>query len=88
MPRLIGAERTLDLIISAKPVDAATAVQYGFVDRIIEGDLASGALAYLAELVAAGAGPRRTGSLSVDPASATDAVFAAAEAAMAAQPSA
>jgi 3-hydroxyacyl-CoA dehydrogenase len=85
MPRLIGAERTLDLIISAKPVDAATAVQYGFVDRIIEGDLASGALAYLTELVAAGAGPRRTGSLSVDPASATDAVFAAAEATAAAR---
>ena len=39
MPRLIGVERTLDLVFDAKPVDAATAVALGFVDAVVEGDL-------------------------------------------------
>ncbi|MGA9024622.1 MAG: enoyl-CoA hydratase/isomerase family protein, partial [Steroidobacteraceae bacterium] len=37
MPRLIGVEKTLDLIINAKPVDATEAHQLGFLDEVIEG---------------------------------------------------
>jgi 3-hydroxyacyl-CoA dehydrogenase len=71
MPRLIGVEKTLELVLSAKPVDTAAAMQAGFLDAVIEGDLQAGAIAYLQSLIAGGKGPRRTGSLGVDPATAT-----------------
>jgi 3-hydroxyacyl-CoA dehydrogenase len=72
LPRLIGVEKTLELVIGARPVDAAQAVALGFVDRLIEGDLRAGALAYARTLQA----PRRTGEMRVDPATATDAIIA------------
>jgi 3-hydroxyacyl-CoA dehydrogenase len=78
MPRLIGVERSLDMIISARPIDAPTALQYGVIDHIVEGDLSTGAMAFLRSLIAAGKGPRRTSELKIDLATATEAVFAAA----------
>jgi 3-hydroxyacyl-CoA dehydrogenase len=72
LPRLIGVEKTLELVIGARPVDAAQAVALGLVDRLIEGDLRAGALAYARTLQA----PRRTGEMRVDPATATDAIIA------------
>jgi 3-hydroxyacyl-CoA dehydrogenase len=72
LPRLIGVEKTLDLVLGARPVDAAQAVALGFVDRLIEGDLRVGAIAYMRTLQT----PRRTGELKVDPATATDAIIA------------
>ncbi|MGH8313862.1 MAG: enoyl-CoA hydratase/isomerase family protein, partial [Steroidobacterales bacterium] len=39
MPRLIGADATLDLILAAKPVDAAKGKELGFIDHIVEGEL-------------------------------------------------
>jgi 3-hydroxyacyl-CoA dehydrogenase len=75
MPRLIGAERALELILSAKPVDAKKAQELGVIDSVIDGDLRSGAIEYLKALIAAGKGPRRTGAMSVDPNTATDDVF-------------
>jgi len=76
MPRLIGVANTLDMVLSTRPVDAAKALELGFIDRIVEGDLRAGALAFARELVAAGKGPRRTAERKVDPASATDEVIA------------
>jgi 3-hydroxyacyl-CoA dehydrogenase len=75
MPRLIGVEKTLDLIIDAKPVDAAAALELGFVDQIIEGDLKAGALAYVARLLAEKRGARPTSALSVDPPTASAAAI-------------
>ena len=75
MPRLIGAERALELILSARPVDAAKAQEIGFIDAVIEGDLRSGAADYARSLLAEGKGPRRTGEMKVDPATATPEVF-------------
>ena len=72
LPRLIGVEKTLELVIGARPVDAKQAVDMGFVDRIVEGDLRAGAIAYARTLAA----PRRTGEMKVDPATATDAIVA------------
>src|SRR5690606_16003403 len=72
MPRLIGVEKTIELVLNARPIDAAAALDLGVIDRIVEGDLAAGAVAYARELVAAGKGPRRTGEQPVDPATATD----------------
>jgi 3-hydroxyacyl-CoA dehydrogenase len=75
MPRLIGAERSLDLILGARPVDASTAIEYGFIDATIDGDVRQAALEYARGLLAAGKGPRRTGERSVDPNTATPAVL-------------
>nr|WP_298728212.1 3-hydroxyacyl-CoA dehydrogenase NAD-binding domain-containing protein [uncultured Steroidobacter sp.] len=75
MPRLIGAERALEMIVTARPVDAAKGRDLGFIDAIIEGDLRSGAIAYLRSLISAGKGPRRTGEMTVPAASATEDVF-------------
>jgi 3-hydroxyacyl-CoA dehydrogenase len=76
LPRLIGVEATLDLIIGARPVDTAKAIELGFIDRQLDGEVKAGALAYAKELVAAGNGPRRTGGMKVDPATATDGILA------------
>ncbi len=75
MPRLIGVEKTLELVLGAKPVDTAAALQAGFLDAVIEGDLEAGALDYLRSLIASGKGPRRTGEKSVDLATATPAIL-------------
>lgn len=67
MPRLIGIDKALEMIVSAKPVDAAGAVELGFVDAVITGDLRTGALAWLNDAIAAGKGVRRTSDLTVAP---------------------
>jgi 3-hydroxyacyl-CoA dehydrogenase len=71
MPRLIGVEKALEFILSARPVDATHAVQLGFLDEVIEGDLLEGALKYTRNLLTTGRRVRRTGEMSVDPATAT-----------------
>ncbi|HEY5806959.1 MAG TPA: 3-hydroxyacyl-CoA dehydrogenase NAD-binding domain-containing protein [Povalibacter sp.] len=75
MPRLIGAERALEFILSAKPEDAKRGQELGFIDAVIEGDLRTGAIAYARSLIREGKGPRRTGALEVSAATATAAIF-------------
>jgi len=75
MPRLIGVENTLDLILGMRPVDAAKGVELGFIDAILDGDLPTAALDYTRELLAAGKRPRPTGEMSVDPATATEEII-------------
>ncbi|HEY2419573.1 MAG TPA: 3-hydroxyacyl-CoA dehydrogenase NAD-binding domain-containing protein [Steroidobacteraceae bacterium] len=75
LPRLIGLEKALEFIISAKPVDAAQARQLGFIDEIITAELQAGALEFARALLATGHGARRTSERSVDPASAIPAVI-------------
>ena len=71
LPRLIGVERTLELLLNARPIDAAQARELGIVDAILEGDLRAGALEFTRQLIAAGQGARPTGARQVDPATAT-----------------
>jgi 3-hydroxyacyl-CoA dehydrogenase len=71
LPRLVGVEKALELILSARPVDAQTAIQMGFVDATIEGDVRAGAIAYARKLLSEGKGVRRTSEMQVDPATAT-----------------
>src|SRR5688572_13187068 len=75
MPRLIGAEQALDLILTARPVEASKAQELGFLDAIVEGDLRTGAIAYLRSLLLGGKGPRRTGEMSVAASTATSEIF-------------
>jgi len=44
--RLAGVEAAVDLVTSGKPVRATRALALGLVDRIVEGDLRSAAIAY------------------------------------------
>ncbi len=75
LPRLIGVEASLDLILGARPVDTARGLELGIIDRQIEGELAAGAIAYAKELIVSGRGSRRTGERAVDPATATDEIM-------------
>jgi 3-hydroxyacyl-CoA dehydrogenase len=75
LPRLIGAARALEFILAAKPVGTPQAMEMGFLDALIEGDLKAGACGYARSLLAAGSGPRRTGEMKVDPATATEEAF-------------
>ena len=60
-PRLIGAAAALDLMLSGKHLSADAALRAGLVDTLADGNdpLAAG-LAYTRQLLAQGAGPRRS----------------------------
>src|ERR1700688_2502201 len=66
MPRLIGVEKTLDLIIAGRPVDVAGGVAMGFIDAEVPGDVRAATIAYARQLLRDGAGPRRTSERRVD----------------------
>ncbi|WP_448680865.1 3-hydroxyacyl-CoA dehydrogenase NAD-binding domain-containing protein [Pseudomonas nicosulfuronedens] len=59
LPRLIGAEAALEMILSGEPINSARAQTMGLVDRIAEdGGLLDSALGYARELLDADAPPR------------------------------
>ena len=58
--RLAGVQAALDLMTSGAPIPAERAVELGLVDRIIDGDLRAGAIAWIDELLGSGAAPRRS----------------------------
>ena len=79
MPRLIGAEKALDLIVSARMVDAKQALELGFIDEVLSGDLKQSALVYARRLLAVNSGPRRTRDVRIEPVTATPEIFDRAE---------
>ena len=64
LPRLAGIAKAAEMCAMGDPISAKEAHEFGIVDRIIEGDLLEGALAFARELVAEGKPPRRTRDLS------------------------
>jgi 3-hydroxyacyl-CoA dehydrogenase len=66
LPRLIGAERALEMILSGDPVPATEAHAAGAIDRIVDEDLIAGALAFLRERLASASAPRRARDLEID----------------------
>jgi 3-hydroxyacyl-CoA dehydrogenase len=66
LPRLIGIEAALDIIVSGDPVLAAQAAKAGVIDKIIEGDLIESAIAFAEELVTKNAPLRKLRDLKVD----------------------
>lgn len=59
LPRLIGAEASVQAIISGDPILAPDALTMGIIDRIGSGDIVEDAIAYAAEIIEAGAAKRR-----------------------------
>jgi 3-hydroxyacyl-CoA dehydrogenase len=49
LPRLVGVAKALEMCAGGKPVAAAEAFQFGIIDRVIEGDLLAGAVAFAHE---------------------------------------
>ena len=63
LPRLIGVEPALEVIVGGKLHPAEKAVALGFADECVEGDLLEAALARARRLAAGGAPPRRASRL-------------------------
>src|SRR5262245_12939748 len=55
LPRLIGVAAAVDMCVSGKPIKAADALQAGLVDRIVDGDLLSGAISFARQMADRGA---------------------------------
>lgn len=61
LPRLVPVARAAAMITSGQPIGATEALDLGLIDRIAEGDdIRAAGLALAGELLATGAGPRRT----------------------------
>jgi len=64
LPRLIGVERALDMMLSGKPVKAPVALEYGLIDQVCDDDnLLDAAIELAASKVPDG--PRRIREMSV-----------------------
>jgi 3-hydroxyacyl-CoA dehydrogenase len=66
LPRLIGVEAALGMIVSGDPIPATQAAKAGVIDKLIEGDLLEGAIAYAKDLVARKAPLRKVRDINVD----------------------
>ncbi len=64
LPRLAGVAKAAEMCAVGNPIPAAEALACGIVDRIIEGDLVKGTIAFAREVVAKGGPPRRTRDLN------------------------
>lgn len=62
LPRLIGFDAALSLMLDGRPRAVEKPEVAGFVDEIVEGDVSTAAVAFARKIVSAGAGPRRTGT--------------------------
>jgi 3-hydroxyacyl-CoA dehydrogenase len=63
LPRLVGVAAAVDLCVSGKPIRAAEALKLGLIDRVIEGDLLTGAVAFAREIADKGGALRKTSEL-------------------------
>src|ERR1700693_1654970 len=50
LPRLAGVAKAVEMCITGNPVAAEEALKFGIIDKIIEGDLLSGAVAFAREV--------------------------------------
>jgi 3-hydroxyacyl-CoA dehydrogenase len=60
LPRLAGVAKATQMCADGNPVGAKEALELGIVDRIVEGDLLQGAVAFLREKIAGGERPPKT----------------------------
>jgi 3-hydroxyacyl-CoA dehydrogenase len=67
LPRLIGAAKALDMIVTGNPIKAEEAVALGYGSSLVEGELVAGAIAFAREVVASGAARPRVRDKTVDP---------------------
>lgn len=87
LPRVIGVEPALDMIVSGNPINAAAAEKAGLADRVVDSDVVAAAVAYARELLAVGHGPRPISAKRIDPASVPKELFDKKRASVAKHPS-
>ena len=46
LPRLVGIEKAINMCVAGKPIPASEALAAGLIDKVIEGDLTAGAVAF------------------------------------------
>jgi 3-hydroxyacyl-CoA dehydrogenase len=69
LPRVVGAAKALEMIVSGAPIKAEEAFKLGYCSKLVEGDLVAGAVAFAREVVASGAARPKIRDQAVDPAS-------------------
>lgn len=74
-PRLIGVEAALTFMTSGKPVNAAQALELGLIDKIVDGNLLDGAIAYAKKIVENGSQLRRIRDMKIDSSTIPDDFF-------------
>ncbi|ALW89207.1 3-hydroxyacyl-CoA dehydrogenase NAD-binding domain-containing protein [Deinococcus actinosclerus] len=58
LPRVVGAQKALEMMLSGEPIKATEGQEVGLIDRLIDGDLLSGAVAFAREVADARPLPR------------------------------
>jgi 3-hydroxyacyl-CoA dehydrogenase len=59
LPRLAGVARAVEMCAFGEAIQAPAALEAGIVDRIVDGDLLAGAIAFAREILAKGEKPRK-----------------------------
>jgi len=49
LPRVVGVQKALDMMLSGNPIKATEAAQLGLIDELVDGDLLSGAVQFARE---------------------------------------
>src|SRR5437870_5127066 len=62
LPRLAGIAKAVEMCAFGEPVKAAAALEAGIVDRLIDGDLREGAIAFAREILAKGEAAQAAGA--------------------------
>jgi len=52
LPRLVGIEKALGMILSGDPISARDALRHGLIDEIVDGDVTAAAIAFVRRAVA------------------------------------
>jgi 3-hydroxyacyl-CoA dehydrogenase len=67
LPRLIGVQAALPMIMSGDPVGAEKAMKLGAIDHVVENDLLSEAITFARKMLDQGAPLRRLSEIKIDP---------------------
>lgn len=65
LPRVAGVAVALEMIVGGEPITAGEAERSGIVDQLFDGELPAAGLAFAEQLLARGAGPRRSGQIAL-----------------------
>ena len=63
LPRIVGIDIALDLLLSGSPIDSGRALNLGLLDEVIEEDAIDGGVDYVRRLLARDAGRRPTSAM-------------------------
>jgi 3-hydroxyacyl-CoA dehydrogenase len=78
LPRLAGVAKAVEMCMSGNPINAEEALKLGVVDRIIEGELLSGALSFAREITGNPAPKTRERNEKLGSAAGNELIFSAA----------